>query len=216
MRDLDKTPEGRFVVCLGDPAHLPGPGRREGLIDRLSAQLGCEVLDLTVDGAGLDAYLRSQRVQALARRAEAVVLVAPPLLRQSNPFYRVQRLQNHRLLTTTGALETLYPDRDDVSLVFAETLMERLVEADPGKAEAILDALGDTWVIQMGALVLKLSSPVHLLIPQAIDEVDLQDRVNALRPILASTISLRMGIDKVCEMLAAWVAPGFEWKKADP
>jgi hypothetical protein len=81
----------------------------------------------------------------------------------SNPFYTVHSRRNDRFLAATPALRALYPEVDFTEIHFTRHLLQVLACADTARFAEVVEALRQTWLMQMRALLSRLPAQRLLL-----------------------------------------------------
>lgn len=95
--------------------------------------------------SGADALARDPEIPNLMGGAEVCVLQLPPVLNQTNRFYRVHPRRNDRVLEATADLVALYPELDFADVHFVRHLTSRLAEIADARFEVVAAELRQAW-----------------------------------------------------------------------
>ncbi|WP_439521319.1 DUF6473 family protein [Marivita sp.] len=151
-----------YVVCLG------GSGVYGRYVDRpwtaaLETQIGCTVVNLGVENAGIDAYLSDPGALVTAANAQVVVIQLTCSHNTSNRFYSVHPRRNDRFLKASEALTALYPEMDFTEVHFTRHLLARLRSICPERFNVVAREARCAWQARMRNLIGQMNGAVFLL-----------------------------------------------------
>ena len=148
-------------------------------------KLDMPVVNLGVVNAGLDSFLRDDKVIDIAKRAQRVAVQTMDPQNLSNRLYRVHPRRNDRFLAPSELLRQLYPDFDFTEINFTKDLLQRLHDHAPERFDIVEAELRKAWTARMRTLLGDLwSRAVVIRIRyrnriKAAWEVDVSDRMLA-------------------------------------
>ncbi|QFU09581.1 hypothetical protein PARPLA_00860 [Rhodobacteraceae bacterium THAF1] len=133
------------------------------LMDGIEDRTHDVCIDLSAPHSGPDAILGDPGLLEIARQADAVVLTVPGAHQLSNPYYRVHKWRNDRIIGQQDRLRALYPEIEFERHHFVRHLLEDLYAVSPGRFAVVRETLQRTWLERMGILISQLGKPVVLL-----------------------------------------------------
>lgn len=152
----------RYVACLGGSGiygrYVANPWTSE-----LEAQIGCAVVNLGIENAGIDAYLNDAGGLATAANADIVVIQLSCVHNTSNRFYMTHPRRNDRFLKAAEPLTSLYPEMDFTEVHFTRHMLARLRTICPKRFEIVVDEACNAWVARMRSLIAQMNGAVFLL-----------------------------------------------------
>ena len=131
--------------------------------DLIETAIGEVCLNLGIQAAGPDAFLRDTAIHSMCHDAAAVVIQVVGAANLTNAFYKVHPRRNDRFIAPTARLTALYPEVDFADIAFTGHLVERLRSVDPVRFDQVRLQLQETWVTRMTAMVTQIKAPVVLL-----------------------------------------------------
>lgn len=121
-------------------------------------KLDMPVVNLGVVNAGLDSFLRDDKVIDIAKRAQRVAVQTMDPQNLSNRLYRVHPRRNDRFLAPSELLRQLYPDFDFTEINFTKDLLQRLHDHAPERFDIVEAELRKAWTARMRTLLGDLRS----------------------------------------------------------
>lgn len=113
--------------------------------------------------SGAEAMAHDAELLTLMNGADLCVLQLPPVLNQTNQFYRVHPRRNDRVLGPAPDLVELYPEIDFTDVHFVRHLTSKLVEYSDARFEVVARELRRAWLDSLHSLLSKIQSQVVLL-----------------------------------------------------
>jgi len=108
--------------------------------------LGIPILNLGAQHSGAGFYAEDDVIHEIIESAKVIVVEAPSVVNQSNPFYRVHPRRNDRFVTALGPLYELFPEADFVECHFTKHLITKLITIDAERADIVFRVLQDEWM----------------------------------------------------------------------
>ena len=151
-----------YVACLGG-CGVYGRYVARPWTQLLDAQVGCTVINLGVENAGIDAYLNDPGALATAANARVVVIELTGTHNTSNRFYSTHPRRNDRFLKASEALMSLYPEMDFTEVHFTRHLLGRLHAICPERYNMVVGEAQSAWQARLRSLIAQMNGDVVLL-----------------------------------------------------
>ncbi len=124
---------------------------------------GLSLVNLGLQNAGLDAYLKDPDILAVASAARVAVVQVMGAQNLSNRFYAVHPRRNDRFLHPTPLLQRMFETIDFTEFHFTRHMLGALQAASVDRFEVVAEELRSAWVLRMRALLARLRCPVLLV-----------------------------------------------------
>ncbi|ERL96426.1 hypothetical protein HIMB11_03128 [Rhodobacteraceae bacterium HIMB11] len=136
FRGPKKSCKHSYGVCLGDAGTFGGkvPDPFSAMLER---EMGMPIFNLGAQHSGAGFYTGDDAIHEIVENAQVVFIVAPSVVNQSNPFYRVHPRRNDRFVTALGPLYDLFPEADFVECHFTKHLITKLISIDSARADIV-------------------------------------------------------------------------------
>ncbi|GAA5074036.1 DUF6473 family protein [Roseibacterium beibuensis] len=151
-----------YILCLGG-AETFGRFIHAPYAEEMSRQLGQQVVNMGVIGAGMDVMMNDGAIQRAMRGASAVVLQVTGAQNMTNRFYSVHPRRNDRFLKASSILSTIYRDVDFTEFHFTRHLLTHLKSRSRDRFAILREELQVAWRARMAKFLSESSVPVHLL-----------------------------------------------------
>ena len=161
-----------YVACLGG-CGVYGRYVRDPWPHLLETRIGCTVVNLGIENAGIDAYLNDPGALATAANAKVLVIQLTGAQNTSNRFYATHPRRNDRFLKASQALISLYPEMDFTEVHFTRHLLARLHAICPQRFAIVVQEVQTAWQARMRSLVSSVNGDAFLLwfAPTPLDDV---------------------------------------------
>ncbi|WP_439121641.1 DUF6473 family protein [Marivita sp.] len=151
-----------YVACLGGSG-IYGRYVTQPWSALLEAQIGCRVVNLGVENAGIDAYLNDAGALSTAANAKIAIIQLACVHNTSNRYYLTHPRRNDRFLKASASLQTLYPEMDFTEVHFTRHMLTRLNAICPTRFETVANEACAAWLARMGGLISQMNGVVYLL-----------------------------------------------------
>ncbi len=162
FRGPARTLAGPYVAVIGGSEvfgrFVPSP-----FTTLLEQSLGLEVVNLGIQAAGIDVFLRDRAVRSILSGAKAVVIQVMGAQNLSNRYYTVHPRRNDRFVQAAPTLQALYPEVDFSQFAFTRHMLASLREAAPASFVRVRGELQAAWLARMSLLVRSCDCPAMLL-----------------------------------------------------
>ena len=117
FRGPKKSYKGLYGVCLGGADTFGGqvPDPFSSMIER---NVGIPILNLGAQHSGAGFYIEDDDILKIIENAHIILIEAPSVVNQSNPYYRAHPRRNDRFVTALAPLYELFPEADFVECHF--------------------------------------------------------------------------------------------------
>ena len=129
----------------------------------LERRTGMTCVDLSAAHAGPDALLADTGLMRIGQGATAVVLTVPGAHLLTNPYYRVHRWRNDRVIAQEDGLRQLFPEMQFEHHHYVRHMLSDLHGVSAGRFAILRQMLQRTWLQRMSDLLHTLKVPVILL-----------------------------------------------------
>ena len=145
FRGPKKSYNGLYGVCLGGADTFGGqvPDPFSSMIERT---VGIPILNLGAQHSGAGFYIEDDDILKIIENAHIILIEAPSVVNQSNPYYRVHPRRNDRFVTALAPLYELFPEADFVECHFTKHLITKLITLDAIRADIVFRALQSEWI----------------------------------------------------------------------
>lgn len=129
----------------------------------IEAGCGLRTVNLGLQNAGLDVYLKDADVLAIVAKSRVAVIQIMGAQNLSNRFYVVHPRRNDRFLHPTPLLQSMFSGLDFTEFHFTRHMLGALQRASVDRFEVVAEELRSAWVLRMRSLLARLTCPTILV-----------------------------------------------------